>query len=113
MLDPEKPWVVAHRKVQLSTVSEWRGLYVPNGYNCQSTKDTSMEEVADRLIDAIEHLEEASVPSEDESECVATIGDAIGPVLDQVIPNTDTPHAECPITVESVNAEPTEESTQA
>ena len=93
LLDQEKPWIVEHRKVQLSTVSEWRGLYIPNGYKFKP-KPWSDEDIADKLCDAIMHSEEATVgeepavAKEEETSNNAfgpRLGDIIGDALDNAV----------------------------
>lgn len=99
MLDNERPWIVEHRKVQLSTVSEWKGLYVPNGYKFKP-KAGSTEDIADKLCDAIAHTEEATigeepaVKEEEESSNNNAFGPCLGDIAGDVLDAVTNPPAE-------------------
>ena len=113
MLDPEQPWVVEHRRVMLSNVSTWKGLYVPQGYKFikEEAPATPAPAVpAAPAEESISHVEEAVMAPNSSEETFNTIGDAVGTVLDTAVPETSA--TEIPLEVEQapvedVQAEPT------
>ena len=102
MLDPEQPWVVEHRRVQNSSKSVWKGLYIPNGYKfkVQTNAQAPAAEnpVEEKPVESISHTEEAVMAPNSSEETFNTIGDAVGEALNSAI--TDAPKTEIPLEVE-------------
>lgn len=104
MLDPEKPWIVEHRRVQNSSKSVWKGIYIPNGWKFK-TVAADVPAQAEASAESITHTEEAVMVPNSSEETFNTIGDAVGDVLNTVV--TDVPKTEIPLEVgQSTVAEP-------
>ena len=91
MLDPETPWIVRHKRVQLSNHSEWKGLYIPNGFKFKTEpavekKPTPPAPKQEMKEPAIEHKEEAVMAPGSSEETFTTIGAQCGEVLDSALP---------------------------
>ena len=95
MLDPEQVWVVEHRRVQLSNHSEWKGLYIPNGWKFKKEEPkTEPAKVEVKPEQGIVHEEEAVMEPNSSEEAFTTLGAQVGDQLDQAIPEKESEPAE-------------------
>ena len=98
MLDPEQVWIVEHRRVQLSNHSEWKGIYVPNGFKFKkdepapTPKAAAAPKKAEEVPAAepgIEHKEEAVMAPNSSEETFTTLGAQVGDQLGAALPKEE------------------------